>query len=89
MDNYVRTKLKLFKNLISSQRKPGVKKTAIINIESDYKELFLAETYDVLTTYGLDYESNLKPINIQNTIDYTIFQVKIPDDTLNIKTKLR
>jgi UDP-N-acetylmuramoyl-L-alanyl-D-glutamate--2,6-diaminopimelate ligase len=51
MDNYVRTKLKLFKNLISSQRKPNVKKTAIINIESQYKELFLAEAYDVLTTY--------------------------------------
>jgi hypothetical protein len=51
MDNYVKTKLRLFKNLISSQRKPNVKKTAIINIESQYKELFLAETYDVLTTY--------------------------------------
>jgi hypothetical protein len=51
MENYVRTKLKLFQNLISNVRKPNVKKTAIINIESAYKELFLAETYDVLTTY--------------------------------------
>lgn len=89
MDNYVRTKLKLFKNLISNLRKPNVKKTAIINIESDYKELFLAETYDVLTTYWMDYESSLKPVNIKNELDYTTFQVKIPSDTLEIKTKLR
>ena len=89
MDNYVRTKLKLFKNLISSQRKQWIKKTAIINIESDYKDLFINETYDVLTTYWLDYDSNLKPTNIENGIDYTTFDVKIPSDTLAIKTKLR
>lgn len=89
MENYVRTKLKLFKNLISNARKPNVKKTAVINIESEYKELFLSETYDVLTTYWVDYQSNLKPTNIQNELDYTSFEVKIPDDTLHIKTKLR
>lgn len=89
MDNYVRTKLKLFKNLITSTRKPGIKKTAIINIESNYKELFLNEAYDVLTTYGLDYDSTLKPLNIENTIDYVTFDLKIPSNTLKIKTKLR
>lgn len=89
MDNYVRTKLKLFKSLITSVRKPWIKKTAIINIESEYKELFLNEAYDVLTTYGLDYESNLKPTNINNDIDYVSFDLKIPWDMLNIKTMLR
>lgn len=89
MDNYVKTKLKLFKNLISSERKPGVKKTAIINIESNYKDLFVNETYDVLTTYGLDYDSNLKPMNVENNLDYVSFDLKIPSDTLHIKTKLR
>lgn len=89
MDNYVKTKLRLFKSLIRSVRKPGIKKTAIINIESNYKELFLNEAYDVLTTYGLDYDSNLKPFNIENNIDYVTFDLKIPSDTLKIKTKLR
>jgi UDP-N-acetylmuramyl tripeptide synthase len=51
MENYVDTKVQLFKNLIIYKRKPGVKKVAIINNESDYKELFLAETFDVLYTY--------------------------------------
>lgn len=89
MENYVKTKLKLFKNLISSRRKPNVKKTWIINIESEYKDWFLAETYDVLTTYWLDFESNLKPTNIINGLEYTTFDVKMPWDNLNIKTKLR
>lgn len=89
MENYVRTKLKLFHNLISNLRKTWVKKTAVINIESAYKDLFLAETYDVLTTYWLDYDSNLKPTNIKNTLDHTEFQVKIAWDILNIKTSLR
>ncbi|MBW7954760.1 UDP-N-acetylmuramoyl-L-alanyl-D-glutamate--2,6-diaminopimelate ligase [Candidatus Gracilibacteria bacterium] len=88
MDNYVRTKLKLFKNLIGSKRKPGIKKTAIINIDSDYKELFLNETYDVLSTYGFDHNANLRATNIINDISGVTFDVKIPGETLKIKTKL-
>ncbi|MDP5038928.1 MAG: UDP-N-acetylmuramyl-tripeptide synthetase, partial [Candidatus Gracilibacteria bacterium] len=89
MDNYVKTKLKLFKKLISSNRKSNIKKTGIINLDSDYKDLFLSETYDILTTYGMDFESNLKPTNVVNSIDYTTFDVKIPGQVLKIKTKLR
>lgn len=91
MDNYVRTKLQLFKTLISKKRKPGIKKTAIINLESDYKELFLAEVYDNLTTYGMDYEATLRPSNIQNEIAYTSFDVKFPGSwwQISIKTKMR
>ncbi|MGE4443438.1 MAG: UDP-N-acetylmuramoyl-L-alanyl-D-glutamate--2,6-diaminopimelate ligase [Candidatus Altimarinota bacterium] len=89
MDNYVRTKLKLFKGLISSTRKKQVKKTAIINLESEYKELFLNETYDVLTTYGFDYNANLKAENIRNEMSSVFFDVKIPGTVLHIETKLR
>ena len=89
MDNYVKTKLKLFKSLITSNRKQWVKKTAIINIESQYKELFLNEAYDVLTTYWFDFDSNLKPTNIKNELEYTSFDLRIPWNILNIKTLLR
>lgn len=89
MENYVKTKLKLFKNLITNKRKSNIKKTAIINIESDYKDWFLSETYDVLTTYWLDFDSNLKPTNVVNWLEYTTFDVKLPWDNLNLKTKLR
>jgi UDP-N-acetylmuramoyl-L-alanyl-D-glutamate--2,6-diaminopimelate ligase len=68
-----------------------VKKTAIINLESDYKELFLNETYDNLTTYGFDYDATIRPTNIKNEIDYTSFDVKFPGSNgdLIIKTKMR
>lgn len=89
MDNYVRTKLKLFKWLISSDRKPWIKKTAVINIDSNYKDLFLAETYDVLTTYWFDFSSNLKPENIRNELEWVFFDVKIPWWIIKVKTQLR
>ncbi len=89
MDHYVKTKLRLFKELITKKRKNNIKKTAIINIDSKYKDLFLAETYDALYTYWFDYDATLKPSNIINDIDYTTFSLKMPWSSLNIKTKLR
>jgi len=50
MKDYVDTKLQIFKKLISYIRKKWVKKTAIINTDSEYSELFTSETYDVLYT---------------------------------------
>lgn len=78
MKDYVNTKLKLFKSLITATRKDGIKKTAIINMESDYKELFLAETYDSIYTYGMSNDANLKPQNILSKKDFTEFGLTIP-----------
>ncbi len=76
MESYVDTKVQLFKNLIVYKRKPWVKKVAIINNESDYKELFLAETFDVLYTYGRGESSTLKIDNIQFSFAGTTFDLK-------------
>ncbi len=89
MQNYAQTKLKLFKSLIISRRKKWVKKTAIINLESDYKDLFLGETYDSLYTYGKDMSANIRVENITNDINSTNFDVKIAWNTLKVKTSLR
>jgi UDP-N-acetylmuramoylalanine-D-glutamate ligase len=78
MKDYVNTKLQIFKNLIIYNRKDGIKKTAVINIDSDYHELFTAETYDSLYTYGMAYEANLHPENIQNKKHHTEFTLEIP-----------
>gem|GEM_PF-2205305 len=68
MQDYVNTKLKIFKNLITYKRKPGIKKTAIINIDSDYSDLFLAETYDSVFTYLRSSNANLKVGKIKTDI---------------------
>jgi len=75
MKDYVDTKLTIFKELISYKRKPGVKKTAIININSDYADLFINETYDSIYTYGNNPKSNLKVQNIRNEIGGMKFDV--------------
>ncbi len=89
MDDYVNTKLQIFKKLMYYQRKPGVKKTWIINAESDYKERFLAETYDSLFTYGRWYDANVKAIDIKNTKNAMSFRVSMPWQDINVETKLR
>ena len=89
MEDYVNTKLKIFKNLITYKRKKNIKKVAVVNIDSDYSDLFIEETYDSLYTYWNDHKSNLKATDIKNTLDSTKFKVNIPWKELEIKTKLK
>lgn len=89
MKDYVKTKLKLFKTLIVKERKPWIKKTAVINFESQYKDLFIAETYDSIYLYGQWSWVNLKLANIKYFLDYTEFEVRIPWWVIKIKTHLR
>lgn len=88
MESYVDTKVQLFKNLIIYKRKPKVKKVAIINNESEYKELFLAETFDVLYTYGRGESSTLKIGNIQFSFAGTTFDLKTAWSNNIIQTAL-
>lgn len=88
MDDYVHTKLLLFSQLISNKRKPGVKKTGIINTESDYKELFLDETYDSLFAYGNGDKSNLRASNIKQTLHGMEFDVSAAGINIQVKTPL-
>jgi len=78
MDDYVNTKLQIFKKLMYYQRKPGVKKVGIINSQSEYKERFLAETYDSLYTYGTSYDANVKAVNVKNTKSAMTFTASMP-----------
>jgi len=88
MEDYVATKLEIFKKMMYYKRKKWVKKTAVINIDSEFSELFTSETYDTLFTYGKNYKANFQPKNIKTTIEWTEFSLKIPWDDINIKTKL-
>lgn len=89
MDDYVQTKLKIFKRLMYYKRKEGVKKVGIINVDSDYKELFLAETYDNLLTYGLWYDANIKATDIKNLKKSMNFTASMAGKDIMIRTKLR
>jgi len=89
MHDYVQTKLKLFKHLITNYRKDGVKKTAVINLDSEYKDLFLAETFDSLYTYGMNTDANIAPKNVKASREFTSFDLDIPGGKMKIQTPLR
>lgn len=89
MEDYVYTKLEIFKKLITYKRKPWVKKSAIINKESEYSDLFLSETYDSLYTYWKSRDCNLRAINIKQDIDWIKFELSLPWENIIINTKLK
>lgn len=89
MQDYVRTKLTIFKKLISYKRKPWVKKTAIINYNSAYSDMFLAETYDSYYTYWEWRWVNLVASNTIKKDLKTFFDVRIAWHTIKVETKLK
>lgn len=89
MKDYVNTKLKLFSNLITSRKKPWVKKVAIINKDSNYSDLFLDETYNSLYTYWNSRWVDLIAKNISNDWIYTNFEVDVAWPNIFIETKLK
>jgi len=89
MEDYVNTKLEIFKKLITYKRKKWIRKTAIINLDSEYNELFKEETFDSLYTYWKDPKSNIKIENIKDSDSWLEFKLNIPWKDLNLKTKLR
>ncbi len=88
MDDYVHTKLLLFSNLIRNKRKKWIKKTGIINTQSQYKELFLDETYDSLFVYWDGDKSNLHAKNIQQNINGMKFDVSAAGVDIKVETPL-
>ncbi len=88
MKDYVKTKLTIFKNLMTYNRKWSIKKTAIINKESNYADMFLGETYDSLYTYGNNCDASISYINLHSDADGMKFDVVIPWDNLHIQTSL-
>jgi UDP-N-acetylmuramoyl-L-alanyl-D-glutamate--2,6-diaminopimelate ligase len=89
MNDYVKTKLKIFKELITYKRKPWVKKTAVINVNSDYSELFIEQTYDSLYLYGAWKWASLTAENIKFENHYITFDVKMAWKLQKIETKLK
>ena len=89
MKDYVWTKLKLFSGLISSRKKPWIKKTAIINKDSNYANLFLEETYNALYTYWTTPWSDLIAKNIKIEWWITKFEVDVAWPNIQIETYLK
>ncbi len=91
MENYVATKLLLFKNLYKYGVRRDVKKVSIINIDSSYSSEFLSKEIvtDALYTYGFSRSAQIRADEIESHTDSMSFRVSIPSNQFTLHTKLR
>ncbi len=89
MDNYVDTKLRLFRGLVEFRRKRGIKKVSVVNLDSPYCEKFLEPTADVIYTYGNAANAQIRATDVETGKAGTKFSVKMPSNRFLISTKLR
>ncbi|EKE28922.1 MAG: hypothetical protein ACD_2C00264G0007 [uncultured bacterium (gcode 4)] len=89
MDNYTKTKLKLFENLVRYKRKPNVKKVSIVNLDSDFSSDFLGIVDDNKYTYWLTNAAQIRAQNMVFWKDFTEFEVKMPGNVIKMTTKLK
>ncbi len=90
MDNYVDTKLQLFRNLYKNGIKKWVRKIGVVNIDSEYADRFLSRdiVVDNLYTVGFSPSAGVRAENISNTEFSTEFDVRIPSNSFHLTSRL-
>ena len=91
MDNYVETKLELFRNLYKFGIRKDVRKVGVVNIDSDYASRFLSKdiVVDNMYTVGFGSSAQIRWENIVQKREMMEFDVKIPSNQFHLKTKLQ
>ena len=90
MQNYVQTKLQMFKNLYKYGIHKGVKKVSVVNIDHEYASDFLSKEIvtDNLYTTGFSSAAQVRAENIIRNNDSTEFDIRIPSNIFHLKTQL-
>ncbi len=91
MDNYVDTKLLLFRNLYKYGIKKEVKKVGVVNVDNEYASRFLSKeiVVDAMHTFGFSSNANIRAENFQSTLSWQSFDVRMPSNTFHIQSKLQ
>ncbi len=90
MDNYVDTKLLLFRNLYKNGIKKWVRKVGVVNIDSEYSDRFLSRdiVVDNLYTVWFSPSAQIRAENVKTTEYSTEFDVKIPSNQFHLTSRL-
>ena len=90
MDNYVDTKLQLFRNLYKNGIQKWIRKIGVVNIDSEYADRFLTRdiVVDNLYTVGFSSSAQIRAENIVNTELATEFDVRISNNLFHLISKL-
>ena len=91
MENYVETKMLLFKNLYKYGIRKDVRKVGVVNIDSEYASRFLSKdiVVDNMFTVWISPSATVRAESISHTLDATEFDVRIPSNQFHLKTKLQ
>ena len=90
MDNYVDTKLQLFRNLYKNGIQKWIRKIGVVNIDSEYYDRFLSKdiVVDNLYTVGFSPSAQIRAENVVNTELATEFDVRISNNLFHLISKL-
>lgn len=90
MDNYVDTKMQLFRNLYKNGIKKWVRKVGVVNIDSEYSDRFLSRdiVVDNLYTVGFWPSAQIRAENVVSTELTTEFDVRIPSNQFHLSSRL-
>lgn len=91
MENYVDTKMQLFRSLYKYGIKKGVRKVGVVNIDSPYADRFLAKddiVVDNMYTIWFAPWAQVRAQNVKHTELSTEFDVNIPSDQFHLSSKL-
>jgi UDP-N-acetylmuramoyl-L-alanyl-D-glutamate--2,6-diaminopimelate ligase len=91
MDNYVETKLLLFKNLYKYGIRKEIRKVGVVNIDNEYASRFLSKdiVVDAMHTFGFSINASLRADNLKSTWEGIEFDVRMPSNTFHIRSKLQ
>lgn len=91
MENYVNTKMLLFKNLYKYGIRKDVRKVGVVNIDTEYSSWFLSKdiVVDNMITVGFSPTAQYRAENVVHTQFSTEFDVKIPSNKFHLSTKLQ
>lgn len=86
MEDYLHSKASLFSRLGNSLSKTP--KAAVINIDDAYGQYFADLTPSNVYTYGCFGQGDIQAINIQSTLDGTVFTLQFLDKSYAVQTHL-
>ena len=91
MENYVETKLLLFKNLYKYGIRRDVRKVWVVNIDSEYSAKFLSKdiVVDAVHTYGISPRASIRAENIETKDSGLSFDVRMSSSKFHIDSKLQ
>lgn len=84
LENYVRTKRRLFERINGSPRKPGVAKVIVLNQDDTYFAEFDELTADKKLTYGVQTAAQVRGIVREAAPTYTRFSVEVANENQGV-----